>query len=427
MCIRDRAKASGPSFPVPPGFPEDTPAYPCALPPISGISKRIPPNETVKVWWARDAFTAGVFEDNTGCRKSCFNVRDKSQADFLVSTKRPSPKTKEAQWTVHFSRESLFDRAHGHKVAGFDLTMDMAPQSNVAVSSIPAVDFWQKMLKLPIPTIAELKKRKFAIFLSSHCGGLGWDRTGWVKELTKFMHIDLPGNCLRNMPFPTKRAGWGHNDDHYKEYLFVFGLTNNIDNRNFDEKVFQPFRANSVPVVKAHPMFSSMVIDQTSFIDSDRFMTPESLANYLTYLRDNLSEYQKLFNYRKRITEVPKQLQQIQQQTMYQKGTLCRLCACKFDAYCMQTRNVTQARGYLGGDCVRGPLYPAPKQTNTTRGKLIKDWGTWTEPADDTNRTESSQPKPKPKPKPKGRKKKKAEPKKEPKNEPMSNSSNRTK
>jgi len=307
---------------------------------FTGRSKHVP--NKVKMYWLRDAHTnAKLYEDITGCEQTCESTKDPEAAELLISTTSPMKKLRPTQKTVHFSRESF--GMHGSQIDKFDLTADMSPESNIPVLSVPA-DFWETMHKMPVPTLAQVKKRKLAIFMYSNCNA-EWDRAGWVRELMKYMHVDCPGNCLRNMPPIAPRAKFDDNSKIYSNYLFVFSFHNAIDTRNFDEKPFYPFLGNTVPIVMADEMFKTMSPGPNSYINATAWKTKKELADHLLYLQKNPEEYLKLFAYRSE-PKSPELLSIIQPATVFQKGNGCRFCGCISDWQCMTKRNVNPRTGY---------------------------------------------------------------------------------
>jgi hypothetical protein len=306
---------------------------------ITGRSKIV--TKSTAVWWKR---TRGeTYDDNTGCEDLCHVVESKNDADLLVSLLSPEPKVRKDQHTVHFTRESVMYKDGGQHISQFDLTMDMSPLSNIPIVPMPA-DFWKTMHEMPIPTLSNLKTRKLAVWAASNCGG-EWDRVGYLKELSQYMHIDFPGRCLHNTKDSLSRAKYTNNAQMYADYLFVFGFHNALDNANIDEKLFLPFQGNSVNVVMQHDIGYYFAPGNHSFVDASRFKSPKELAAYLLYLQDHLDEYLTYFDYRHNETKPTRVLDAIQNVSIYQKGNLCRLCACVSDPKCLQKRKVTQ-RGY---------------------------------------------------------------------------------
>ena len=307
---------------------------------ITGRSKIV--SKPTTVFWQRDAFTdPSVYEDVSGCEKNCRVVSNVKEADILISTGSPVIKVKTSQLTVHFSRESL--KYNGKNIAQFDLTMDMSPLSNIPITSIPS-KFWQTMHDMPIPTKDNIKKRKLAVWYGSNCDNTEWSRTKYLQELSQYMNIDFPGKCLHNTVSPKSRSQYATNPDIYNNYLFVFGFHNALDNRNIDEKMFHAFLGNSVNVVMANDIAYSFTPGNNSFVDASRFASPKELAEYLLYLQAHPEEYLKFFEYRKETTQ-PKVLAIIQETSIYQKGNICRVCACFTDEHCRTKRKVSQS-GY---------------------------------------------------------------------------------
>ena len=308
---------------------------------ITGRSKIV--SKPTTVFWQRDAFTdPSVYEDASGCEQHCRVVSNVQEADILMSTHSPVTKVKNDQLTIHFSRESL--KTHGKNIAQFDLTMDMSPLSNIPITSIPS-NFWQTMHDMPVPTKDNIKKRKLAVWYGSNCDNTAWPRTKYLQELSQYMDIDFPGKCLHNTPSVKPRSDFKTNADLYKKYLFVFGFHNALDNRNIDEKMFHAFMGKSVNVVMAHDIMYYFAPGKNSFVDASRFASPKELAEYLLYLQAHPDEYLKFFEYRKETTQ-PKVLAMIQETSIYQKGNLCRVCACVADEHCRAKRTVSQS-GYI--------------------------------------------------------------------------------
>ena len=309
---------------------------------ITGQSKIV--TKSTAVWWKHDGYMGkGTYSDNTGCEDLCHVVDSKNDADLLVSLLSPEPKVRKDQHTVHFTRESLSSTGRAEHISQFDLTMDTSPLSNIPIASMPA-EFWKTMHEMPIPTLSNLKTRKLAVWAASNCGG-EWDRVEYLKELSQYMHIDFPGSCLNNAEDSLSRAKYTSNAQMYVDYLFVFGFHNALDNANIDEKLPLPLLGNSVNVVMQHDIGYYFAPGNHSFVDASRFKSPKELAAYLLYLQDHLDEYLTYFDYRHNETKPTRVLDAIQNVSIYQKGNLCRLCACVSDPKCLQKRNVTQ-RGY---------------------------------------------------------------------------------
>ncbi len=324
---------------------------------LSGLSKTVArEGKPVKIYWERDAYTSPRYENMKNCETKCIVTQLPSEADFLISTKKPMEKLNAKQKTVYFSRESLYH--HGEHVAEFDLTMDLGPFSNIPITATPA-NFYKNMHRLPIPSIENVKKRKLAVWIARNCDesdesswGPSWGRMKYVKTLTNYMKIDCPGKCNNNIA--AEAAGFGSRrdyEDNYKgfsNYMFVFALHNALDNVNVDEKLYYPYLGNSVPVVVGPDTIYSMQPGEQSFIDATVYKTPQDLAKKLIWYQNNPKEYiSTFFRYRKKSPDAPeKKLQeQFEEAGIFGQGIGCRICACKARADCMRKRNVSRC-GY---------------------------------------------------------------------------------
>jgi hypothetical protein len=275
----------------------------------------------------------------------------------------------------------------------FDLMADLSTQSNVPLSLIPR-DFWKRLMELPIPTRDEVSKRRLALWVASNCCRTTWDRQGYMMEVAKSIKrlrgggatdreaIDFPGRCLNNTPPTAKDLPTTYSEallkgcvkdsktnasctqsqiesgektkEVYGRYLFVFSLVNNIENTNLDEKFFEPFLSNTVPVViapKSARFAAPHLPDQhPSYIDATKFESPEALARHLLWLQAHPDEYLKYFEFRQSCTgqgteepsceSPPKSLKDIESTGVFVPGTLCRLCSCLCDPRCMKKRSV---------------------------------------------------------------------------------------
>ncbi|PIK61678.1 putative glycoprotein 3-alpha-L-fucosyltransferase A-like [Apostichopus japonicus] len=79
------------------------------------------------------------------------------------------------------------------------------------------------------------KKPKFASWVSSrHCGGLGWDRTKFVKDLGEFIPIDMYGEC-GNLTLTRHKV---FANGIFKKYKFHMSLENSCCSKYLSEKVW---------------------------------------------------------------------------------------------------------------------------------------------------------------------------------------------
>ena len=323
--------------------------------------------------------------DTSGCASRCVVVEDSSKATFLVSQHYPAAKSGHiTQHTVHMTLEA---KDYTPAPQNFDIAMDLSPYANVPLLLVP-VSFWERMLKLPIPTLEDISTRRLALWVASNCCRTTWDRLGFVMEVEKSLQrlndmkgpaIECLGGCIHNVPSQAHglRSHWSEGllkgcdnkssicseDDvlgaentkaTFGRYLFVFSLVNNVENTNIDEKFFDPFLSNAVPIVvaprRANRHSPHRQGQHESYIDATKFQSPEALARYLIWLQENPAEYLKFFEYRSQAAfeefrQAPSQdsgsdVGLFDSVGVFSPGTLCRLCSCTCDPACMKKREV---------------------------------------------------------------------------------------
>lgn len=315
-------------------------------------------------------------QDTTGCEDRCELVSNPSDAHFLVSEKYPASKSGgHTQHTVHMTLES---KEYVPAPQNFDLAADLSLRSNVPLMLAP-VRFWERLQALPLPTAEDVRGRRLALWTASNCCRTTWDRQGFVQEVHRSLQalghapgIDSAGRCLNNSPIAAAdlpkeysesilkgctdgQSGGGRTctqtdasagektRDVLGRYLFVFSMVNAIENTNVDEKFYEPFLGNSVPVVIAPREVQRAAPAKNSFVDATQFDSPSALARHLLWLAEHPEEYLKFFDFRRAPAAVAgpsKDLRDIDATGVFQTGTLCRLCSCLCDPGCMRKRDV---------------------------------------------------------------------------------------
>ncbi|KAF9902377.1 Alpha-(1,3)-fucosyltransferase 11 [Lobosporangium transversale] len=124
-----------------------------------------------------------------------------------------------------------------------------------------------------------------------------------VKQLLKYIDIDIYGRCISNRPWPKKMLDNNSQIDmpdeelvgHYKFYLA-------IENSNCEdyvtEKLERTFGAGAVPVVDGPDDYSRFMPSPRSLIRYDDHGSPRKLAQFLKYLDQNDTAYQEYLTYR---------------------------------------------------------------------------------------------------------------------------------
>lgn len=144
-------------------------------------------------------------------------------------------------------------------------------------------------------------KSKLVAVLGSNCGGNNrrWD---YVKRLEDSLRekLDIFGHCLNG---DTKSCP-GHFTSDCKainDYKFYLSFENSNCREYLTEKVFwNAYEKNSVPVIMGAPRDDCVrYLPPKSYIHTDDFANPNTLADYLVYLDKTDVEYIKFHEWRK--------------------------------------------------------------------------------------------------------------------------------
>lgn len=135
-------------------------------------------------------------------------------------------------------------------------------------------------------------KTKTAAWFVSNCNDSPSNRQELVKQLQKFIKVDIYGKC--GLPCP-KRPKQCVNLDHY---WFYFSFENSLCADYVTEKVYSRIYQKAVVVVFNGADMNNF-LPPHSYIDANSFKTPQELAEHLIYLMNHPEEYVKYFWWRK--------------------------------------------------------------------------------------------------------------------------------
>ena len=140
-----------------------------------------------------------------------------------------------------------------------------------------------------------VNKTRPIVWMASHCGTKSLRET-YVKELSKFIPVDIYGGC-GNFSCPRNGIHWLSNPECYDEletkYKFYLSFENSMCNDYVTEKFFEIMNHNIVPVVYGRANYSQFA-PHHSYINALDF-TPEKLAQYLMLLDANDMFYNEYF------------------------------------------------------------------------------------------------------------------------------------
>jgi hypothetical protein len=139
-------------------------------------------------------------------------------------------------------------------------------------------------------------KTKIAAWFVSNCKTLV-NREGYVRELRKYISVDVFGKCLEN-PKSCPRKKHVECDAMLKrDYLFYLSFENSFCPDYVTEKLYRAFETGTIPVVFGGANYS-LFAPPHSYINARDFKTPKLLAEYLILLSRNLDLYSSYFDWK---------------------------------------------------------------------------------------------------------------------------------
>ncbi|GLV43736.1 alpha13-fucosyltransferase C [Carabus blaptoides fortunei] len=170
----------------------------------------------------------------------------------------------------------------------------------------------KKLTDYTIPSMETInnKTKKVAWFVSN-CRTTGSKRRlRYGRELQKHIPVDIYGTC-GNLKCTDAVQCYQMLNANYKFYL---AFENSFCEDYVTEKLFNILRYNVVPVVLSFADYNT-IAPPYSVINTNSFMNPKHLAEYLWYLDRNYTEYVKYFEWKKEYI--------VENSTQY---VLCQLC-----------------------------------------------------------------------------------------------------
>nr|XP_054753839.1 4-galactosyl-N-acetylglucosaminide 3-alpha-L-fucosyltransferase 9-like [Lytechinus pictus] len=156
---------------------------------------------------------------------------------------------------------------------------------------------------------ADGRKRKVA-WLASNCGNspfLHWNRTGFVRELSKLVDVGMYGKCGEAGACPSRFQQVNGKDylsscnDFLRQFKFYLALENCACRDYMSEKFWNhAYNLDLVPIVFGPSRADyEAVAPPNSFIHVEDFETLQDLADYINLLDRNDHLYNKFFEWKK--------------------------------------------------------------------------------------------------------------------------------
>jgi alpha-1,3-fucosyltransferase len=135
-------------------------------------------------------------------------------------------------------------------------------------------------------------KTRTAAWFVSNCEDSPSQRQKLIKQLQKFIPIEIYGGCGSRCPRPPRHC---RNLNHY---WFYMSFENSLCTDYVTEKVYNKMYQNAV-VVLFNGANMTKFLPPHSYIDANDFKTPKDLAKYLIHLTKNPNEYLQYFWWRR--------------------------------------------------------------------------------------------------------------------------------
>ncbi|EGG13865.1 glycosyltransferase [Cavenderia fasciculata] len=267
------------------------------------------------------------------CPVNCFFTGDKNRAaevdaimfeaqpmsiyghEYLKPDKLPKLPPKEVGQTfIHFGYEHEdYFPFMDEPTFMWSMDLNMTFRQNCQVPTTFACSWGQlangsinNFLNPPMPF---LQKVPAAAFLAVNCGAGGAVfRNIYIQEMMKYTPIHCLGSCMHNMDLPPDdNPGPVWNDlgramnrkvHIFGRYRFSLAFENNNLTDYISEKVFTALLSGTLPIYMGAPNIDEFV-PQNSIIKTSDFKSPKHLCDYINYLMNNETEYQKYFEWKK--------------------------------------------------------------------------------------------------------------------------------
>ncbi len=149
-----------------------------------------------------------------------------------------------------------------------------------------------ELLNRNYPQLAN--KTKMVAWFASHCPTHS-QREDYVKELSKFVQVDIYGKCGTMECLPRNSYRCENLLDNYKFYL---AAENSLCPDYVSEKFYRALGQNIVPIVYGGADYTDYAPPH-SFINVADFGSPKDLAAYLKLLASNEALYMEYFQWKK--------------------------------------------------------------------------------------------------------------------------------
>ncbi|KAH7050839.1 hypothetical protein BKA57DRAFT_459667 [Linnemannia elongata] len=162
--------------------------------------------------------------------------------------------------------------------------------------------FIDSVLAKPMYTIQEknvLRKDLAPIaWIVSSCKAKN-GRHFYVKQLSKYIKVDIYGHCMNNKDWPVHPDGREYTDlEVVGQYKFYLSIENSNCDDYVTEKLDRPYSVGVVPILDGPKDYSRFIPTNHSSIRLDDFTTPQQLALRIHQLDQDDRAYMKYLDYK---------------------------------------------------------------------------------------------------------------------------------
>ncbi|KAF9116975.1 hypothetical protein BGW39_002518 [Mortierella sp. 14UC] len=225
------------------------------------------------------------------------DVKSGAKALVLNTLEAPSDFQIKSQWTDIFTH--LWSYSFG--------TADFVESYFVAGRGPGS--FIDNILAKPVHTIQEKNGFRSELapiaWIVSSCTSEN-GRRFYIKQLLKYINIDIYGHCMKNKDWPLHPDGRQFSDrEIVARYKFYLSIENSNCNDYVTEKIERPYTVGVVPILDGPKDYSRFLATNHSSIRLDDFATPEQLAIRIHQLDRDDDAYLKYLDYKKYRTMDP--------------------------------------------------------------------------------------------------------------------------
>ena len=230
------------------------------------------------------------------------NISRAKEADgFVVHARdpRPLPPIQSVPWILQTRENPVYTPVlkDSSYMSRFNLLKGYRLDSDFPDPSVLLPD-----LTPPIPF-----KNKTGLIMAalSNCEPV---RTEYMRQLMKFVQVDSYGACLKNKPDLVGRYGTDKGINYRdaksilsRRYKFTLVFFNQDCDYFVDAQLYDAWRAGSVPIVMATDKLDEFLPGpylNHSVIKVRDFKSPERLADYIKYLSNNETEYNRYLEWK---------------------------------------------------------------------------------------------------------------------------------